>query len=146
MARYLHSQDGPDTSSPTEGACTPEEPRHQRRTAISIAALAIFQAPSRTEAEQRLQTFIATWAPVEPKAVKTFQPGIKHCVTFYQCAASLHPLVRSTNLLERFFREFRTKADEIGAFPNEDSCSTIFHLVMVREHAKHDRMNSAKTG
>jgi transposase-like protein len=28
-----------------------------------------------------------------------------------------HALIRSTNLLERFFREFRTKADEIVAFP-----------------------------
>ena len=52
---------------------------------------------------------------------------------------------RSTNLLERFIREFRAKADEIGAFPNEDNRSTIFYLVMVREHAKHDRANFAKT-
>jgi len=29
---------------------------------------------------------------------------------------ALYVLIRSTNLLERFFREFRTKADEIGAF------------------------------
>jgi transposase-like protein len=93
-----------------------------------------------------LARFVATWAPLEPKAVKTFQHGIKHCFTFYQCAADLHPLVRSTNLLERFFREFRAKSDEIGAFPNEDSCLTVFHLVMIREHAKHDRMNIAKTG
>jgi len=54
-------------------------------------------------------------------------------------------LIRSTNVLERFFREFRNKADEIGAFPNEDSCLTVFHLVMVREHAKHDRVDFAKT-
>ncbi len=59
---------------------------------------------------------------------------------------SLHTLVRSTNAIERFFREFRNKADEIGAFPNEDSCLTLFHLVMVREHAKHNRVDFAKTG
>jgi len=27
--------------------------------------------------------------------------------------------VRTTNHLERLFREFRTKSDEIGAFPHE---------------------------
>lgn len=148
LARYLTYADADTTSSapPTEAVATPEDARQQRRTAISTAALEIFQAPDQAEAEQRLARFVASWAPLEPKAVKTFQRGIKHCFTFYQCAVALHPLVRSTNLLERFFREFRTKADEIGAFPNEDSCLTIFHLVMVREHAKHDRLNIAKTG
>jgi hypothetical protein len=51
----------------------------------------------------------------------------------------------SDHLLERF-REFRTKADEIGAFPNATSCLTLFYLVMVREHAKHERVDIAKTG
>jgi transposase-like protein len=145
MARYLQYTES-DTAAPTKTAPAPEESRQQRRTAISSAALEIFQAPTQIEAEQRLAAFVATWAPLEPRAVKTFQHGIKHCFTFYQCDPSLHTLVRSTNLLERFFREFRTKADEIGAFPNEDSCLTVFHLVMVREHAKHDRMSFAKTG
>jgi transposase-like protein len=146
LTRYLQYQDAADSVPPTDAAPTPEDSRQQRRIAISSAALEIFQAPSQSEAEQRLAAFVATWAPLEPKAVKTFQHGIKHCFTFYQCAVALHPLVRSTNLLERFFREFRAKADEIGAFPNEDSCLTVFHLVMVREHAKHDRMSIAKTG
>ena len=52
----------------------------------------------------------------------------------------------SSILLERFFREFRTKSDEIGAFPNELSCLTIFHLIVTRDHAKHDRGATAQTG
>ena len=66
--------------------------------------------------------------------------------TFYQFAAILHPLVRSTNLLERFFRELRTKAGEIGAFPNEVTCLTVFHLIVTRDHARHDRGATAQTG
>ena len=153
MARYLSYAEPSTTSekaaSQTSEAApaevTPEEQRQQRRSAISRDALAIFEAASKAEAEQRLASFVATWGEREPKAVQTFQVSIASCFTFYECDASLHPLIRSTNLLERFFREFRAKADEIGAFPNEDSCLTIFHLVMVREHAKHDRPNIAKT-
>jgi transposase-like protein len=52
--------------------------------------------------------------------------------------------VQSKVMLERFFREFRAKSDEIGAFPNETSCLTIFHLVMLRDHAKHQRFDFAK--
>ncbi len=67
------------------------------------------------------------------------------CLTFYQFDHALHPLVRSTNLVERFFREFRTKSDEIGAFPNELSCLVVFHLIVIRDDAKHDRGRTAKT-
>jgi hypothetical protein len=51
--------------------------------------------------------------------------------------------LRTTNHLERLFREFRAKSDEIGAFPNETSCLTLFWLVVERDHAKHDRRNYA---
>jgi len=124
---------------------TKAEARQQRRCTMKREALNIFDAPTRPEAEQRLAEFVAKWESLEPQAVHSFTWGIKRCFTFYQLNAALHPLVRSTNLLERFFREFLNKADETGAFSNEDSCLTVFHLVMVREHAKHDRVNSAKT-
>lgn len=153
MARYLRyvepsttsEKPASETSERSGVEVAPEALRQQRRSAISRDALAIFEAVSKAEAEQRLASFVATWGELEPKAVQTFHKSITCCFTFYECDASLHPLIRSTNLLERFFREFRAKADEIGAFPNEDSCLTIFHLVMVREHAKHDRPNIAKT-
>lgn len=145
LVRYLSYQDLPDTDLQTGHPLTKEQARQQRRQAMKTEALDIFNAPTKPEAEQRLAHFVAKWQPLEPKAVRNFTWGIKRCFTFYQLDPALHPLVRSTNLLERFFREFRSKADEIGAFPNEDSCLTVFHLVMVREHAKHDRVDFAKT-
>lgn len=146
MERYLQYRTLLTRDPQTGQVLTPEAARQQRRSALCAAALDIFQAPTRAEAEQRLAIFVTTWAPLEPKAVKTFQWGLKHCFTFYALDPALHVHVRSTNLLERFFREFRAKADEIGAFPNEISCLTVFHLVMVREHAKHDRVDFAQTG
>jgi transposase-like protein len=56
----------------------------------------------------------------------TFLKDITLTFRFYDLDGSLYPLVQTTNALERLFREFRTKSDEIGAFPNEDSCLTIF--------------------
>jgi len=60
--------------------------------------------------------------------------------------AGIAELVICDNTIERFFREFRTKADEIGAFPNEVSCLTVFHLSVGRDNAKHDRGKEAQTG
>jgi transposase-like protein len=65
-------------------------------------------------------------------------------LTFYQFDESLHCHIRTTNRLERLFREFRTKSDEIGAFSYEVSCLTIFFLVIERDHAKHSRKAVAK--
>jgi len=144
LARYLQFQALPPQDAAGQ-PLTPAQARQQRVTAISQAAAAIFDAPTQAEAEQRWAEFVAQWQPLEPKAVHDFSWGIQRCFTFYQLSPALQPLVRSTNLLERFFREFRTKADEIGAFPNETSCHTLFYLVMLREHAKHDRYDFAKT-
>jgi len=144
LARYLTFQDLPAQAAAGQ-PLTPAQARHQRMTAISQAAAAVFAAPTRPEAEARLAAFVAAWTPVEPAAVHNFTWGLTRCFTFYQLPAALQRLARSTNLLERFFREFRNKADEIGAFPNETSCHTLFYLVMLREHAKHDRYDFAKT-
>ena len=71
----------------------------------------IFKAPTRTEAELRLEKFVEQWQPLEPRAVKNFTWGLKRCFEFYEFDKALHPLIHSTNFLERFFREFRAKAN-----------------------------------
>ncbi len=143
--RYLQYKELPTIDADTDQALTIDQARQQRRQAMAGEALDIFEAPTRPEAEARLAAFETHWGKIEPRAVGNFKWGLQRCFTFYTQDASLHPLIRSTNLLERFFREFRNKADEIGTFPNEDSGLTIFHLIMIRDHAKHDRVNFAKT-
>ncbi len=130
----------------TQQPLTYEAARRLRRQQLSTDAHAIFEAPERAEAEARLAQFRTTWGTLEPEVVRLLSKDVDLCLTFYQFDRTLHALIRSTNLLERFFREFRTKADEIGAFPNELSCLVVFHLIVIRDDAKHDRGQTAKTG
>ena len=146
LTRALYYHELPTLHPTTQEALTDEAARRLRRQQVTTDAHVIFEAPTRGEAEERLDRFQATWGGLEPEVVRRLTQGIETSFTFYQCEASLHPLVRSTNLLERFFREFRTKADDIGAFPNERTSLTLFHLIVVRDHAKHDRGQVAKTG
>lgn len=97
--------------------CTHEPACRLRRQQLSTDAHAIFEAPSRAEAEVRLAQFRTTWGILVPEAVGLLTEDVNACLMFHQYDQSLHKLTCSTNLLERFFREFRTKADEIGAFP-----------------------------
>ena len=146
LERHFCYRDLLSTDPTTQAPLTFEQARRLRRGQLTTDAHAIFEAPSRAEAVERLASFQATWAAVEPEVVRQLRQGIESSFTFYQFDGVLHPLVRSTNLLERFFREFRTKSDEIGAFPNETSCLVVFHVIVTRDHAKHDRGNTAQTG
>ena len=141
MQRYLVNQDLPEA--------TPElstyQLQQQRWHELKSDAYTIYEAPTQEEAQARLADFKAKWQTREPQAVHSFAWGFQATLQFYAFDSHLHPVIRTTNHLERLFREFRTKADEIGAFPNEQSCLTLFFLVIQREHAKHDRPFMAKT-
>ena len=126
-------------------ALSPTEAKQQRRYQIQSDAYDIYKAEDETNAQQRLSAFVEKWHTLEPKAVSTFEREIELTFSFYQFPDTLHPRIRTSNLIERLFEEFRRKSDEIGAFPNEQSCLTVFFLVVQREHAKHERSNMAKT-
>ena len=113
--------------------------KKQRWQLVKNDAYDIYKSETRAEAEQLLKEFIAKWDKNEPRAVHAFRWGIDRTFSFYGFDKELHVHIRTTNHIERFFREFRNKSDEIGAFPNEMSCLTLFALVMLRDHAKHDR-------
>jgi putative transposase len=117
----------------------PTEAKNQRRFEIVSDAYEIFEALDRSSAMTLLRSFEQKWQSSEPEAVRTFLKDIELTLTFYEFNPDLHRHIRTTNHLERLFREFRTKSDEIGAFPNETSCLTVFFLVVERDHAKHDR-------
>jgi len=146
LERYFCYRDLVSSDPVTQASLTFEQARRLRRQQVSTDAQAIFEAPSRTEAHERLASFQTTWSLLEPEVVRMLSKDSELSLTFYQFDVALHAHIRSTNLLERFFREFRTKADEIGAFPNELTCLTLFHLIVTRDHAKHDRSKVAKTG
>jgi putative transposase len=122
-----------------------QQAKDLRSYQIQHDAYHIYEAASFEQAQARLDAFIQKWQPAEPDAVRNFTWGGKRTFEFFRFPEHLHALIRTTNLIERFFREFRNKADEIGAFPNEQSCLTLFFMVLQLEHAKHDRHFVANT-
>jgi putative transposase len=138
IERHLNYQDLPKLDG-QQKRLKPAEAKKQRRFEIISDAYQIFEAPNLSEAMLLLTSFEQKWQSLEPDAVRTFLKDSELTLTFYQFVPELHHHIRTTNHLERLFREFRTKSDEIGAFPNETSCLTVFCLVVERDHAKHDR-------
>jgi len=143
LERYLSYQQLPETNEDGK-AVKPEQAKRQRRFEIQSDAYKIYASETEEEAQQELGKFIHKWEKLEPKAIQVFLRDFELTLTFYQFDENLHRHIRTTNHLERLFREFRTKSDEIGAFPYETSCLTVFFLVVERDHAKHDRKAVAK--
>ena len=67
------------------------EAKEQRRCQIEQDAYAIYDAPSRAEALDRLQAFSEKWEPFEPKAIHTFKWGINRTFEFYKFEPALLP-------------------------------------------------------
>lgn len=119
--------------------------KRQRWTELKRDAYDIYEADSLGDAQLRLADFLEKWTPFEPRAMQTFKRSINRTFCFYAFDKELAVHIRTSNHLERFFREFRNRSDEVGAFPNETSCLTMFYIVMLREHANHQRFGVAKT-
>ena len=92
------------------------------------------------EADIRAQAaaFRATWEGREPKAVANFFTDFDKTLSYLQVdfPKSLAPLIRTTNLLERFHREVRRKQYDIGMFQSERGCEVLWYLISMRESAK----------
>ncbi|MBK8432922.1 MAG: transposase [Chloroflexi bacterium] len=135
MERYLSYQELP-TVSLTGESLTLTEAKRQRLQEIQTDAYEIYKQPTRAQALAQRDLFEAKWQVLEPKAVHNFLWGFKRTVVFYDFPDMWHVHIRTTNHLERFFREFRTRADEFGAFSDELSCLTIFWALAQRYEAK----------
>jgi len=72
-----------------------------------------------------------------PKAVRCFLKDFDLTLNYLRVPFPYKRLIRTTNLLERFFRESRSRADEIGCFGSQPQAETLFYLILQREKAKH---------
>ena len=67
-----------------------------------------------------------------PKAVSVFEAGIADTLTYLGYPGSHHARIRSTNMLERLFKEIKRRTKVVGVFPNETSASTLATEIALR--------------
>ena len=89
----------------------------------------IFNAPSRREAIKRFKTWKERWHVEEERAVRCMEKDLYHCLHYYSFPRELWKRIRTTNLLERAFREVRRRTRPMGFFPTDDSAQRIFYGV-----------------
>jgi putative transposase len=93
---------------------------------------AIFKVRRQKTARVLAEEFVALYKERFPKAISVFEAGIEHALTYLRYPGSHHAKIRTTNVLERLFKEVKRRTRVVGAFPNETSASTLATEIMLR--------------
>ena len=93
---------------------------------------AIFKVRREKTARALAEEFVALYGKRFPKAVSVFEAGIEDALTYLRYPGSHHARIRTTNMLERLFREVKRRTRVVGVFPNEASASTLATEIALR--------------
>ena len=93
---------------------------------------AIFKVRREKTAEALVEEFVSLYKKDYPKAVSVFEAGIRDALTYLRYPGSHHARIRTTNVLERLFKEVKRRTRVVGVFPNETSASTLATEIMLR--------------
>jgi putative transposase len=93
---------------------------------------AIFKVRREKTAKALVEEFVELYEERYPKAVSVFEAGIGDALTYLRYPGSHHARIRTTNVLERLFKEVKRRTRVVGVFPNETSAQTLATEVMLR--------------
>ena len=93
---------------------------------------AIFKVRRQKTARALAEEFVEMYGGRFPKAICVFEAGIDDALTYLGFPGSHHARLRTTNMLERLFKEVKRRTRVVGVFPNETSASTLATEIALR--------------
>ena len=93
---------------------------------------AIFKVRREKTAEALAEEFVEIYEESYPKAVSVFEAGIEDALTYLRYPGSHHARIRTTNMLERLFKEVKRRTRVVGVFPSETSANTLATEIALR--------------
>jgi transposase-like protein len=95
----------------------------------------IYDAANLTEAQTAANRWTRSWIEKCPKAVKCLQDDLEDLLTCFQFAdPDFRKAIRTTNAIERRFREVRRRTRPMGVFSNRTSVERILYAVFMYEN------------
>jgi len=88
-------------------------------------AAAIYRAKNKNEAQRAFQRWKRTWEQRRPKAVACVERDLEALLHFFEVPEAHWKKVRTTNVIERAFREVRRRTRPISSFSSCESCDRI---------------------
>jgi len=101
------------------------------RRSIQVECLAqakgIYLAGSKRQAVKRFHRWAAHWRRKAPNAVACLEADLEQLLSFFDCPREHHVKIRTTNAIERIFREVRRRTRPISCFTNDASIDRILY-------------------
>jgi putative transposase len=93
-------------------------------------ARAIYSAENKSAAIREYRSWAKTWRPISPDAVKCLEKDLEELLNFFTCPKELRKKLRTTNVIERAFREVRRRTRPMTCFNNIQSIERIVYAVL----------------
>jgi putative transposase len=109
------------------------------RRACLREAVYIMTAPSGGVAANRFREWKGRWQGRLPKAVACLERDFDKLIPIFSFPAEIRRMIRTTNVIERSFREVRRRLKVMGYFQNGASCQRIVYAVFAHMNKKWQR-------
>jgi len=105
----------------------------QDQVRVLAGAKRIYTAATRTAALAAFKRWNNRWIQQYPKAVRCLERDLESLLTFFDFPVGMHRHIRTTNMIERSFKEVRRRTRPIGCFNNKESCERIIYAVLQQQ-------------
>jgi transposase-like protein len=93
---------------------------------------AIFKVRRQKTALALAEEFVNLYGERFPKAISVLETGIADALVYLRYPGSHHARLRTTNMLERLFKEVKRRTKVIRVFPNETSATSLATEITLR--------------
>ncbi len=94
----------------------------------------IYKASDKSGALQAFREWERRWRDKVPEAVRCLEDDLEELLSFYDEPEEWRKKLRTTNIIERVFREVRRRTRSMGCFQNRESVERIIFAIFNRQN------------
>lgn len=108
--------------------------KHQKECAGGLVT--IYDAKNRSAAIEAFKRWKKEWHRISERAVSCIENDLDELLSVYAFPESQRKKLRTTNIIERSFREVRRRTRVFSCFSNKDSCDRIIYAIFTHLNNK----------
>lgn len=99
----------------------------QDKASVKTSVRKVFYASTYEHAKEAVELFKKRWSMKYPSAVECLTEDIESCLTYYKYPYQHWLRIRTTNIVERSFKEVKRRVKVAGRFQNEERALTMVY-------------------
>lgn len=99
----------------------------QDKASVKTSVRKVFYASTYEHAKEAVELFKKKWSLKYPSAVECLLENIEDCLTYYKYPYQHWLKIRTTNIVERSFKEVKRRVKVAGRFQNEERALTMVY-------------------